>query len=157
MQKLFEAVSTEKSCGWQKDGTLVCGPASVSLKVRDGRSLRIPEDRLKNAVLRFQLKHGKDQWGKQYPKSGYVWMTMFGKRDGKQVSSATQGSNMTAQIFSQQVSWFKNPADWNEVELPLDRLANFQAEDLPVIAEIISLSYAGGDRVHILKDFRLEY
>ena len=157
MQKLFEAVSTEKSCGWQKDGTLVCGPASVSLKVRDGRSLRIPEDRLKNAVLRFQLKHGKDQWGKQYPKSGYVWMTMFGKRDGKQVSSATQGSNVTAQIFSQQVSWFKNPADWNEVELPLDRLANFQAEDLPVIAEIISLSYAGGDRVHILKDFRLEY
>lgn len=157
MQRLFDAVSPDPKCGWQKDGSLVCGPAAVSLKVRGGKTLRIPEERLKNAVLRFQLKHGKDQWGKQYPKSGYVWMTMFGKRDGRQVSSATQGSNVTAQIFAQKVSYFQNPADWNEVELPLSRLANFEAQDLPVIPEISSLHYGGGDRVHILRDFRIEY
>ena len=157
MQKIFDASSSDKTCGWQKDGTLVCGPAQVSLKVRNGKLFRIPEDRLKNAVLRFQLKHGKDQWGKQYPKNGYVWMIMHGKRDGRSLSSAMGGSTVTAQLFSRQVSLFNNPADWNEVELPLARLANFQAEDLPVITEIMSLSYGSGDRIHILKDFRLEY
>ena len=84
-------------------------------------------------------------------------MTMCGKRDGRQVSSATQGSNVTAQIFAQKVSYFQNPADWNEMELPLSRLANFEAQDLPVIPEISSLHYGGGDRVHILRDFRIEY
>ena len=158
MHDLFQSSCPNKKLGWDNQRHLhYGGPQAVCLKLKDGKSLRFTETQLKQARIRFQLKHGVDQWGKQYPKRGYVWITLHGRKDGRPLSSVMHGSNQVAEIFASQVAETENPADWNEIELPLARLANLLPNGGTVITDITGLSFNISGTTHIIKDLRIEY
>lgn len=157
MRNLFRSSCSNKKLGWDDQGNLHYGPQAVSLQLKNGKSLRLSEAQLKQAKIRFQLKHGVDQWGKQYQKKGYVWITLYGRKDGRPLSTVMHGSNQVAEIFASQVAETENPADWNEIELPLARLANLLPDGGTVITDITGLSFNVDGVSHIVKDLRIEY
>lgn len=127
-------------------------------KTKDGLPLKLSSQEWKNAVLRFQLKLGKDKFGKQETSQDGCRIYLYGKING---SFASTFSWSAAGVERHIGAALRNPDtfdEWNEVEVPIGICMDGQTSDgkRGTLSDITKLSYDNA-KLHLLRNLRIEY
>ncbi len=132
---------------------------NLVFQTKDGLPLKLSPQEWKNAVLRFQLKLGKDQFGKQETSQRGCRIYLYGKINGK---FAKTFSWSAAGVERHIGTALRNPDtfdEWNEVEIPIGICMDGQTLEgkRGTMSDISKLSYANTIQVHLLRYIRIEY
>ncbi len=156
--KFMEAKNAKEGNGWHEDGTFHKNRDTVGLTTIGGKPLPIPAEKLKDAVLRFQIKFGCDEWGKQMPVNGYLWPYLSGACKGKILQTNSPQTSRASTDLSGTMRPFR-PDEWNEVELRLEPLLTVPEPngELGTLESITGLTFGDNRTYPIFRDLRIEY
>lgn len=131
---------------------------ALKLKTKDGMPLKLSANEMENAVLRFQLKLGKDKFGRQETNTAGCRIYAYGKINGAFAKTFSWSAEGVCRHIS---SAFKNKDtidEWNEVEVPLGICLDGQTAQgkRGKLSDITEFSY-DNSRLHLLRNMRIEY
>lgn len=158
LRGLMECRMKKEGNGFRQDGTLHQDHEALELTVRGGGSLPIPPEKLAGAVLRGQVKHGCDQWGKQLSSNGYLWPSVVGVRKGKPARTGARQSSAASDRLVSQFRGFR-PEEWSELEIPLAPLLTVpdSATGTAALDNITRIAFQFDRTYLIFRDLRIEF